>query len=155
MKKIILFIALPLPILIFFFLKFFGKNEFAVPVYWESGVERMIPGCKPYPVPYLVSDSSLRALGWKGAKATLLVLNTDGIRDNMNRVKDIFNEGDYETLTIDSPSYDVKTCILLAGDTSKVVLIDDRRRIRGYYTPTTQKETDRLGVELRILLKQY
>ncbi|MEJ0032675.1 MAG: hypothetical protein WDO15_20995 [Bacteroidota bacterium] len=46
-------------------------------------------------------------------------------------------------------------CLLLAGDSSKVVIVDDQKRIRGYYTPTSRKETDRLAVELRILLKQY
>jgi hypothetical protein len=115
----------------------------------------MVLNCKPYPAPYLVPDSALTSIGWKGAKATLIIVNDNGIADNMNRVKDLFKEGDYETLTLPSPSYNVRTCMLLAGDTSSVVLVDDQRRIRGYYTPTSQKETDRLAVEIRILLHQY
>jgi hypothetical protein len=39
-KKIIyLLIALCLPALIFVFLKFFGKNQFDIPVYFKDGVE--------------------------------------------------------------------------------------------------------------------
>jgi hypothetical protein len=149
LKKIILFVALPLPIVIFFFLKFFGKNEFEVPVYWSNGVN--VAGCKPQPAPYLVPDSALNAWGWKGDKATLIVLSENGIKDNLARVADHFEDDDYATLKVS----DVPACLLLAGDSSRVVMVDDRRRIRGYYTPTTRKETDRLAVELRILLKQY
>jgi len=155
LKKIILFVALPLPILVFVFLKFFGKNEFEVPIYYTDGVTRNIPGCNPYPIPYVLPDSALNAWGWTGAKATLVVLNENGIKDNLARVAELFEAGDYTILKVADAPYEVRTCILLAGDTSKIVIVDDQKRIRGYYTPTTRKETDRLGVELRILLKQY
>ena len=149
LKKIILFAALPLPVLIFLFLKFFGKNEFEVPVYWSDGVN--VAGCLPQPAPYVVPDSALNAWGWRGDKATLLVLDEKPVKDNLARVADLFEKGDYATINVS----DVPTCLLLAGDSSKVVMIDDKKRIRGYYTPTSRKETDRLAVELRILLKQY
>lgn len=155
MKKIILFIALPLPILVFIFLKFFGKNEFEVPVYWGEGVQRNVPACNPYPVPYILPDSALTELGWKGDKATLIVLNETGIKNNLQRIEDLFEPGDYYTVTLTDVPYEVKTCLLLAGDTSRVIMIDDQKRIRGYYTPTSGKDRDRLAVELRILLKQY
>jgi hypothetical protein len=150
MKKIILFVALPLPVLVFIFLKLFGKNEFEVPVYWSEGVN--VAGCISRSAPYILPDSALNAWGWKGDKATLIVLNEGGgVKQNLARVGDLFDEGDYATIKVSH----VPTCLLLAGDSSKVVVIDDQKRIRGYYTPTTQKETDRLAVELRILLKQY
>jgi hypothetical protein len=155
MKKIILFVALPLPVLFFIFLKFFGKNEFDIPVYYSEGVTREIPGCKSYPTPYVLPDSALNAWGWKGEKATIIVLNEKGIEGNLARVADLFEPGDYATLNVKDAPYEVKTCMLLAGDTSRVVLIDDQKRIRGYYSPTYGKERDRLGVEIRILLKQY
>jgi len=155
MKKIILFVALPLPILVFIFLKFFGKNEFEVPVYWSEGVQRNVPVCGQYAAPYILPDSALTDLGWRKDKATLIVLNESGIKNNLQRIQDLFEPGDYHTLTLTDASYEVKTCLLLAGDTSRVVMIDDQKRIRGYYTPTSGKETDRLAVELRILLKQY
>lgn len=149
LKKLILFVALPLPILVFLFLKFFGKNEFDVPVYWSDGIN--VPGCTPYAKPYTVPDSALSAWGWTGAKATLIVLDPESIKKNLARVADLFDAGDYATINVPA----VPPCLLLAGDSSKVVMIDDRKRIRGYYTPTSRKETDRLSVELRILLKQY
>lgn len=149
MKKIILFVALPLPVLVFLFLKFFGKNEFDVPVYWKDGIN--VSGCNPHLGPYVLPDSALNAWGWKKEKATLIVLNEAGIKENLARVADLFDKGDYATIKVS----DVPSCLLLAGDSSKVVLVDDDKRIRGYYTPTTRKETDRLAVELRILLKQY
>ncbi|HZY78809.1 MAG TPA: hypothetical protein VFE50_04755 [Cyclobacteriaceae bacterium] len=156
MKKIILFVALGVPILVFIFLKFFGKNEFDIPVYYAEGIGRQLPGCNSSnTVPYLLPDSALNAWGWKGAKATLLVLNEKGIERNLARVAELFEAGDYATLKVENAPYEVKTCMLLAGDSSRVVMIDDQKRIRGYYTPTTEKETDRLGVEIRILLKQY
>jgi hypothetical protein len=149
LKKIILFVALPLPVVVFLFLKIFGKNEFDVPVYWSEGVN--VSGCPQRPGPYTLPDSALNAWGWRGAKATLIVVDEDGIKENLARVADLFNEGDYTTLKVSN----VPNCLLLAGDSSKVVMIDDQKRIRGYYTPTDRKQTDRLSVELRILLKQY
>ncbi len=149
MKKILLFIALFVPILVFIFFKIFGKNEFDIPVYWSDGVK--VNGCPPVLGPYTLSDSALNAWGWKHDRATLLVLNEEGIRKNLSRVADQFEKGEYTTLDVRN----TPTCLLLAGDSSKVILVDDQKRIRGYYTPTTQKETDRLTVELKILLKQY
>jgi len=149
LKKIILFAALPLPVLIFIFLKLFGKNEFEVPVYWSDGVN--VAGCKSQPAPYVLPDSALNAWGWKGDKATLIVLGGNDIKDNLARVADLFEKDDYTTIRVSN----VPTCLLLAGDSSKVVMVDNERQIRGYYTPTNRKETDRLAVELRILLKQY
>jgi hypothetical protein len=155
MKKIILFVALPLPVLVFIFLKYFGKNEFDIPVYYSEGVNRELPGCKSYPTPYVLPDSALNAWGWTGARATLIVLNEKGIENNLARIADLFEPGDYATLKVKDAPYEVKACMLLAGDTSRVVLIDDKKQIRGYYTPTYDKERNRLGVEIRILLKQY
>jgi hypothetical protein len=153
-KKIILFVALALPVLIFIFLKIFGRNEFDIPVYWTEGVPANIPGCKNYPVPYVLPDSVFNEIP-SGGKPTLVVLGEDGIKNNLQRVGEQFRTGDYNTLLLEDASYEVKTCLLLAGDTSRVVLVDDQRRIRGYYTPTTRKETSRLQAELKILLKQY
>jgi hypothetical protein len=155
MKKIVLFVALGVPILVFIFLKMFGKNEFEVPVFYAEGVHRTIPGCNPWPTPYVLPDSTLNAWGWTGAKATLIIVNEKGIEKNLTRIADLFEPGDYATVKIPVASYDVATCMLLAGDSSRVVMIDDKKRIRGYYTPTTGKERDRLAVEIRILLKQY
>jgi hypothetical protein len=36
-----------------------------------------------------------------------------------------------------------------------VVLVDNKKRIRGYYAIGSREETDRLIVEMEILLKKY
>jgi protein SCO1/2 len=38
---------------------------------------------------------------------------------------------------------------------SKLVLVDKERRIRGYYNGTDEKEVDRLILETKILLHEY
>jgi hypothetical protein len=147
LKKIILFVALALPVFVFIFLYLFGENRFDIPVYWSEGVN--VEGCKSQPGPYLLPDSALNAWGWKGDKATLIVLDQASIKDNLGRIADLF-EGQYAVI---QPG-PVPACLLLAGDSSKVILVDSKKQIRGYYTPTTRKETDRLRDELGILLKQ-
>ena len=47
------------------------------------------------------------------------------------------------------------TCDLLLQKPWTTVLLDDQRRIRGYYDPNAREEVDRLIVELKILLKKY
>lgn len=37
-KGVFLFLLIALPVLIFLFLKFFGRNEFTIPVYYEEGI---------------------------------------------------------------------------------------------------------------------
>ncbi|NVJ46228.1 MAG: hypothetical protein HWE21_15755 [Cytophagia bacterium] len=37
-KSVFLFLLIALPVLIFLFLKFFGRNEFTIPVYYQEGV---------------------------------------------------------------------------------------------------------------------
>lgn len=37
-KSVFLFLLIALPVLIFLFLKFFGRNEFTIPIYYEKGL---------------------------------------------------------------------------------------------------------------------
>ena len=46
-KWVYLFLAFFLPIGLTFFLQFFGKSEFNIPVYYEQGVSNdSLPGCR-------------------------------------------------------------------------------------------------------------
>ncbi|MBY0433089.1 MAG: hypothetical protein K2U26_03165, partial [Cyclobacteriaceae bacterium] len=66
MKKLLyLFLALALPGLIFVFLKMAGRNEFNIPVYYETGVTDSPCGIT-YPSPYSVPDSVRKRLGNEG-----------------------------------------------------------------------------------------
>ena len=58
-KGILLFLALLLPICIFLFLKFFGKNEFAVEPLFTEG-KASDETCFPVSYPYVVSDSVMK-----------------------------------------------------------------------------------------------
>jgi hypothetical protein len=158
MKKIILILALLVPIGIFVFLKFFGKNEFTIPVYYEGGVDNPPAVCnRTYDSPYLVSATTLNTIGWNG-RNVLLVADSSGVvqkallsleKKISNEIQSLFLKG----LEVDQN--ELLTCDLLLESPWKVVLIDDQRRIRGYYDPSDRDEMDRLVVELKILLKQY
>lgn len=47
-KSILLFLTLIFPVLIYLFLQGFGKNQFAIPVYYESGIDLPLSGCEAY-----------------------------------------------------------------------------------------------------------
>jgi hypothetical protein len=158
MKKIILVLALLLPIGVFLFLGLFGKNEFSIPVYYENGVDSPLASCnRIYEAPYQVSDSLLTSMGWKGS-ALLIVADSSrtvqlGLRrlneELKSEVQTVFPVGEDEQLD------QIYSCDLLLQRPWTAVLVDDQRRIRGYYDPETREEVDRLIVELKILLKKY
>jgi len=58
-KGLLLFLALLLPVIIFLFLHFFGKNEFEVPVLYQTQDE--LPGnCEmEYSLPYTVKSEKV------------------------------------------------------------------------------------------------
>lgn len=155
-KPILLFLALLLPMLVYIFLKQFGRNRFDLPVFYEEGIGRELPGCPPNSaVPYTLPEVILRTWGWKEEGVSLIVLDSAAVERNLQRVQDEFNPDEYARVNVDSASYDIRSCVLLAGDTSSVVMVDSEKRIRGYYNPVTRKETDRLILELKIILKKY
>jgi hypothetical protein len=49
----------------------------------------------------------------------------------------------------------LKDCVFFLKEPYNSVLIDDQKRIRGYYKLGDRAEMDRLEVELKILLKEY
>jgi hypothetical protein len=155
-KTFLLFLALLLPMLFYVFLKFFGKNNFDLPVYYANGIERQVAGCSPNSnVPYLLPELALRTFGWNEDKVAVLVLDSAAVDRNLQRVQDEFTPNEYARLNIDSATYEIKSCMLLAGDTASVVMVDNQKRIRGYYHPVTRKETDRLILELKVILGKY
>lgn len=152
-KKILyLFLALLLPGLIFVFLKQFGKNEFALPVYYQEGVD--VSDCnRSYPTPYLLPDSLWI---YPKKRATLFIVseNTES-REELKKLIGDFDESEYAVAVVPTELTEVRECILLAGKEWDVVLADDRNQIRGYYKPNTREEVDRLKMEMSILLKKY
>jgi len=158
MKKLILILGLLLPIGIFLFLGLFGKNEFSIPVYYKNGVDNIPPSCaRSYKSPYLVSDSLLKTLGWKGDAVLLMADTSHAGQPGLERLKkEVGTDVQVIFPAIISENYsEIYTCDLFLEKPWTVVLVDNQRRIRGYYAPETREEVDRLIVELKILLKQY
>ena len=165
MKKLLyLFLALLLPGLIFIFLKYAGKNEFDIPVYYEQGVDNPPSDCEQiYARPYHLPETMLHFTSPKVPAANVLVFSNDDLNfaKLKSEIDDEFGQGtvwleDAHTLMKDSLKYEQwRKCIFLIRDPWQTVLFDELGRIRGYYDPRLREEQDRLRVELKILLNKY
>jgi hypothetical protein len=155
-KFIYLFLALLLPGLIFVFLKKYGKNEFNIPVYYETGVEEASSACGVYPAPYRIVDSVMQIIRTDAKPILVVVDTTTEVKRNLTRLKSELNDSFAVVFSQPTPQwYGWLDCTFLLRKPWTAVLIDERSQIRGYYTPVSREEVDRLAVELRILLKQY
>lgn len=158
MKRVILIVTLLVPAGIFIFLKYFGKNEFSIPVYFETGVPNPPNGCtRIFDAPFLVSDSILYAMGWKNGTVLIVADSSRTVTIALQRLEEVF----LEEVQIMIPSSEMDSidlfydCEVLLQKPWNIVLVDNQRRIRGYYDLKHRDETDRLIVELKILLKKY
>jgi len=155
-KKILyLFLALLLPALIFVFLKYFGKNEFDIPVYYQNGVTESDNECHvALSGQYFVPDSVLAKWNWRDAS----VLVSFAVEKENKELQQRLTEAKIEDLLVihlNESDRKMKECVLLMKEPWDAVLIDSQRRIRGYYKLGNRDEMDRLDVELKILLKKY
>jgi hypothetical protein len=157
-KTIFLTLALILPILVFLFLKFFGQNKFEIPVYYQDAIEKPTNCSIDFRAPYSVSDSLLSALGVDSHRACFILFkNMTGENDirlreevQQNKLQVVYLS---EVLRKEEESQ--MRCAFLLPDKFNSVLIDEKRRIRGYYAVDSRDETDRLLVELKILFNEY
>ena len=160
-KWVYLFFAIFLPILLTFFLKYFGKSEFNIPVYYEAGInaDTLSADCKyQYQTPYKIADSVLHSLNGGAFRATIITIDsTVGTKKNFERIEEELVNAEYDFVVLKNTisSSQLMSCALFMKKPWTTVLIDEQNRIRGYYAPATREETDRLIVELKILLKQY
>ncbi len=159
-KSIFLFLALILPVLIFVFLKFFGKNEFAVkPLFTESNTE--IPeGCLPITFPYHIQDSVLRQLGFKNDSLVVVLFGepNEEAKIQINRIMDEISNDGIRMVRFSISSEKVlqrKKCVFLLTEPFDLVLVDRSGLIRGQYTSADREEVDRLLTEITIILKRY
>jgi hypothetical protein len=156
-KWIYFFLAFLVPLVLTFILKFFGKSEFNIPVYYENGVEDT--SCDiAYSKPYTVADSVLKKLNVPSKAITLITLDSGmEAKKNFQRLKDEFEtqEFNFVLLKQDVNIESLISCFLLLKQPWTTTLIDDQNRIRGYYAPHTLEEADRLIAEMKILLKKY
>ncbi len=152
-----------LPGMIFVFLKYAGKNEFNIPVYYEEGVEAPPSGCDiDYRQPYLLPEA-FRDIAGPMLEANLLIFPNEGLdfKKIHSDIRNEFGEGkvwikDAHDLFQDSTAYNQsKRCVFLLNDPWQSVLFDNAGRIRGYYDLRLREEEDKLRVELKILQKKY
>ncbi|MBL7856080.1 MAG: hypothetical protein JNM57_00210 [Cyclobacteriaceae bacterium] len=161
MKKILyLFAALLLPVLVFVFLKFFGKNEFNVDPLFVHDLPINQSGCSVPQLPYHIPDSVLNqfSVGEEGLMLFLFAPQDGEIKRNLNRVS-----SDFPSLTSslilkdvsDDQTQFLKKCIFFLSEPFNLVLVDSSGTIRGQYKAHDREDTDRLVTELTIILKQY
>ena len=152
-----------LPGIIFVFLKYAGKNEFNVPVYYETGVGIPPASCGlSYGKPYRLPEST-RKMMESNHETNILVFPNTGMdfEKIQTDIDDEFGDGtvwlkNAFLLTPDSMEYTQwKKCVFLLNDPWQSVLFDKEGRIRGYYDLRLRDEVDRLRVELKILQKKY
>jgi hypothetical protein len=158
-KALFLFLGLVLPLLVFVFLKMFGKNEFEVPLLYEQGVEKKPQGCDiVYTSPYRVADTIAAQLSED--RSPLLLINFADpsvrlraiVRSFGNDVK-LVNDDEIK-LGTDQLNF-IKKCVLLIENPNTLVMMDKQNRIRGYYDGTDRDDLDRLEAEVNIILKKY
>ena len=174
-KFIYLFLALALPGLIFVFLKKFGKNEFNVKVYYETGIpEDSICGI-PTAGAYHVPDSVISKIGLGQSVSASVIIIYPFVKDNLsevNRIKEKYADEKIDMVILSGiPNHrksqfrqlflnyhdfgKIVWCLLRVQEPWSVVLLDGKNRIRGYYDGSLRDEIDRLDLELSILLKKY
>ena len=155
-----MFLALLLPALIFVFLKYAGKNEFNIPVYFDQGVEKVPGGCdRSYPAPYLLDEDNW--VGQARTQANVVVFPDAGI--DFSRMEAALSDEFGGDVTFeegcnvaDSSSCDeLRRCTFILERPNQAVLFERSGSIRGYYDLHKRDEFDRLRVELKILLKKY
>lgn len=164
-------VALALPGMIFIFLKYFGKNEFDVPVMYSSGAISVPSACDTLLVaPYQVPESGRIPIRGVTAVAFLASYQGKALEDyrfQLDRIIEEFEKSDFNVILVDTTRKDVSDVLLSSSDYEQemncrflldgklsAVLVDADRRIRGQYE-ATQKDMERLGVEVKILLKNY
>lgn len=159
MKKIILTLALIVPGLIFVWLKYAGKNEFNIPVYYEDGIPAKdgcdVSGAKPYRIPESW-HSTTRSI------TNVLVFDLDEVEFEIldAALTGEFPEGlwlkEAKQLATDSIEFQAwRLCVFRVENPWQTVLFDKEGRIRGYYDVSNREELDRLRVEMKILQKKY
>ncbi|MCA6375988.1 MAG: hypothetical protein IM627_09545 [Cytophagales bacterium] len=156
MKRKILFLslALLLPVIVFLFLKKFGRNRFDIPVYHKDSVEYVV-GCERiFKAPYIISDSVASEIGWQGKEATLISF-AEIPSEGLMRLKEDFEPSQLQIVYSNDLAVARLKCMFLVSEKYSAVLVDGKKQIRGYYLLATREEADRLLMEISILLKDY
>lgn len=161
-KFTFLLIALVLPVLVFIFLKFFGRNEFSVEPLFQTTESKLPTGCVGVNIPYIISDGAYLALKKEHEADSLLIIFYESMTNDL-KASDAQLIRLAEYLKVDtgigfiriSEKSTSMECTLLLKSSLDLVLVDGKKRIRGQYNSNDRDEVDRLMTELDIILKRY
>jgi hypothetical protein len=158
-KNFYLTLALVVPVLVFVFLKFFGRNKFEIPIFHQSQIEEITDCNYQFDAPYLVPDSTIQSLGCRLGETILVVfINLQG--ENKLRIEEESAANRFKIVDLTDSSLinfnkEMLSCVLIKPPATNAVLIDSKKQIRGYYALDNREEMDRLQVELKILFNEY
>ncbi|MBI3221083.1 MAG: hypothetical protein HYZ44_16345 [Bacteroidetes bacterium] len=157
-KNVLLSLALLLPVLVFVFLKFFGKNKFDIPVFHQERVEVTGDCDLKYEVPYVVPKETLSKLNCVLGEPSI-ILFSDLVGESKTRLEAEIQKKKLNLIAagglLNTEELRKLSCIFVMPSGSNAVLVDGEQRIRGYYELNDRDETDRLIVELKILFNEY
>ena len=155
-------LALILPLLVFIFLKFFGKNEFVVEPLFQIRAAKLLPDCPEINYPYFINDSSYQFIKQEHGQDSLLIIlyeskskDLDASATQLARLQESIKLGNGLGLKKISNSNKTIECSLLLASPLDLVLVDGKKRIRGQYNSNNRDDVDRLMTELDIILKKY
>ena len=164
-------------------MKFFGKNEFVVKPLFQDTVPSSA-NCLDfgYDVPYTIPDSVSGKINPNNNDSLVLIVmkfedqkKTQEQTIQVTRVLKEFSKDNFSVVYVvdsilnDASSNDkvsvwsaqseqlkiLHSCIFLLDMYKNGALIDAKNRIAGQYDLTDREDTDRLILELKILLKKY
>lgn len=169
-KLIGLLLILALPVFIFLFLKIFGRNEFSIETFYESGVPADTLGCEfgpeaPYRVKLSQQVNGITLVLLDGGEKLMATADRNNL---IRRIKQNVPEGVnlfvYYNKDLGAPiplegvfyipksedSWGTLRCSFVTSENKQLILLDDQQKIRGYYSLELE-EVDRLLVEIEIL----
>lgn len=148
-KLIILFLSLALPVLIFLFLKIFGKNQFDLTVFHTDASTWPLDCPSPTVYPYfpdLMDKGRVVA-----TKPSILLLK----RPEDEAIKRLPVEIDTSALPLIRLPESIDRCLFGAPSGTGAIIIDKNGAVRGIFAQLNREETDRLIMESKILLENY
>ena len=158
-KAILLFLALLFPACIFLFLKFFGKNEFAVPPLYTDSVPEAAKACGvSVALPYHIPDHVKAPLFLSQDSLVLIHFGelNSGAENQLERVSNEYGKDiKLQLMPASDSTMHLKHCVFFLKDRYDLVLVDHAGLIRGEYISDDREEVDRLLTELAILNKKY
>ena len=213
-KTGMLLLILVIPVFIYLFLQGFGSNSYAIPVFYENGVESSLEHCQFSEGQHFIPDFEMISQDNETITADMMESKISVVdffftscpdicpimSSELERVNQIFKEKanvQILSFTVD-PAFDTPEVLkayakeyradpdqwtFLTGDkediyslarcgfllpvqdgdgskadfihSEKVILVDEQKRIRGYYDGTDREDIDRLITEINILLGSY